>query len=516
MSIISAFGGQYPALDWAFGALPGVPGGLPAGQVVTGNSATGAQTITIATNVGATQGGQPFGMIQAGSIINVGNASNAEQVTVTSVSAASLAGFSQDWLAVNVTATFANTHGPQENVWTATFGLQEAIYAAAVAGSGTVVVTEAWYAAGGTLAMILAATIPTTANQAGVSLANTIRILDVTTLTGYALRYSSVTALAAPSIPLITQVASLVGVTGTFTAATYYVNFAYVDAKGGITLASNQYSFTATVSLAIGGSGPIAATGAVGYLVYTSATSTTYEAPVAQVTGAPAITAITLGGVKCFQIGTPFAVAAPGTSALAVVPVESPAYPTAVLPIQMQSMIEPFNTVLPPFVATGVLTATTALEYGRLDLPAGFLNSLGRTMRITVNGTFTPVSGATLIFLLELYSVYGHTGTVISTIGNTAVTSGTAAPCNFRLVYEITTAATGVTGTLETHCIATYQLVATTVATTGVAATSLDNTSAASGTVDLTKRDTLSFQMNSGTQNVTTIQARQVIVEVLA
>jgi hypothetical protein len=219
--------------------------------------------------------------------------------------------------------------------------------------------------------------------------------------------------------------------------------------------------------------------------------------------------------VKCFQIGTPFAVAAPGTSALAIVPVEATAYASALLPVQSQNMIEPFNTVLPPFVATGTVTATDALEMGRLDLPAGFLNSIGRTMRITVNGTFTPVSGATLLFTLELYSVYGHTGTVISTIGNTAVTSGTAAACNFRLVYEITTAATGATGTLETHCIAVYQLVATTVASTGVAATSLDNTSAASGTVDLTKQDTLSFQINSGTQNLTTAQIRQAIVEVL-
>ena len=48
-----------------------------------------------------------------------------------------------------------------------------------------------------------------------------------------------------------------------------------------------------------------------------------------------------------------------------------------------------------------------------------------------------------------------------------------------------------------------------------VAAVSLDNTSAPSGTVDLTKQDTLSFIANSGTQNLTTYQIRQLIVEVL-
>ena len=136
MSIVSAFAGTYSALDWAFGCpLAVCP---PPLSVVSGNSATGVGTITIATPVASTQGGAPFSPIQAGTIINVGNASNIEQVTVTSVSTSSLAGFGQDWLAVTVTATFSNLHGALENVASATFGLQEAINVAAGAGGGTV------------------------------------------------------------------------------------------------------------------------------------------------------------------------------------------------------------------------------------------------------------------------------------------------------------------------------------------------------------------------------------------
>lgn len=517
MSLITRFAGQYNALSFNYGG--NTTGSPDAIDVLQGNPATGAGSVFVNCNFAVDQGSNVFSPFVSGQTIQIGRGAALETVTLTAVGTPTLVGPEPSAYSISLSATFSYVHGYGDPVFSATYGLQEAINVAAGAGSGTIIVDEAWYAAGGTLAIILAAIFPVTANAAGVSLANTLRILDLTTLTYYALRYSTVTALVAPTIPLSSQVASLPGVTGTFSASTsYYINFAYVDAKGGITLASSQFTLTssATANLAIGGSGPIAETGAVGYLVWTSATTTTYLAPVVQVTGASAATIITCGGVKCFQIGTPFAVASPGTSALAVVPVEATAYAAAALPIQSQSMIEPFNTILPPFVATGVVTATTALEYGRLDLPAGFMNSIGRTVRITVNGTITPVSGATLIFSLELYSVYGHTGTVISTIGNTAATSGTAAPSNFRLVYEITTAATGTTGTLETHCIAVYQLVATTVATTGVAATSLDNTSAASGTVDLTKQDTLSFQINSGTQNLTTVQARQVIVEVLA
>ena len=512
MSLITRFAGQYNALSFNYGGTnTGAPDAI---DVLQGNPNTGAGTVYVSANFTVDQGANAVMPFVSGQTIQIGRGTALETVTLTAVGAPTLVGPEPSAYSIPLSATFSYVHGYGDPVFSATYGLQEAINVAAGTGSGTVIVDEAWYAAGGTLAIILTAIIPVTANVAGVSLANTLRILDVTTLTFYELRYSTVTPLVAPTIPLITQVASLAGVVGTFTAATYYVNFAYVDAKGGITLASSQYSFTATVSLAIGGSGPVAETGAVGYLVFTSATTTTYLAPVVQVTGAPTATIITCGGVKCFQIGTPFAVAAPGTSALAVVPVEATAYPTALLPVQSQNMLEPFNAVLPPFVATGTVTATSALEMGRLDLPAGFLNSIGRTLRITVNGVYTPVSTATLIFILELYSVYGHTGTVLVTIGNTIASSGTST-ANFKLVFELTTAATGVTGTIEAHCLAIFQAVTSTAGSTGAAVATLDNTSAASGTVDLTKQDTLSFQVNSGTANLTTAQIRQCIVEVL-
>jgi len=515
MSLITRFAGQYNALSFNYGGAGyGPPDSI---NVLQGNSSTGAGTVYVDASFFIDQGANAVFPFVIGQTVQIGRGAALETITLTAVGTPTLVGPEPSAYAISLSATFSYVHGYGDPVFSATVGLQEAINTAASAGGGTIIVDESWYAAGGTLAIILAAIIPVTANVSGVCLANTLRILDVTTLTFYELRYSTVTPLVAPTIPLSSQVASLTGVTGTFAASTsYYINFAYVDAKGGITLASSQYTLTssATANLAIGGSGPVAETGAVGYLVWTSATTTTYLAPVVQVTGASAATIITCGGVKCFQIGTPFAVASPGTSASAIVPVEATAYATALLPVQSQNMIQPFNAVLPPFVATGLISGT-ALEMARQDFPAGFLNALGRTLKVTAIGTFTPVSGATLTFSVELWSVYGHTGTVIVTVGPTAVTSGTAAPCNFMIECWITTAATGATGTLEAHARFTYQLVATTVATTGVAATSLDNTSAASGTVDLTKQDTLSFLLLNATQNITTAQVRQLITEVL-
>lgn len=502
----SVFGGQYNARLFNYGGTnSAAPPNSP--QVLTGNSTTGSSTIQASSNKCVTIDSLNFAPFSTNAPISLGIGANRETVTPTAVGGTSNVGFAPNDAAVSVSASFTYIHGPNEQIASGTFGLQEAINFAASTGSGTVIVDAEWYILGGTLAMILAATIPVTANALGVSMANTIRVLDVSTLTSYALRYSTNTLLAAPTIPLSSQLASLTGVTGTFAASTTYFNFVYVDAKGGLTAASSQYSVTPTVNLAVGGSGPIAETGAVGYLVYSSTTTTTYQAPVAQVTGAPAATIITCGAVKCFQIGTPFAIAAAGTNALAVVPVEATAYAAAILPIQQLNFVEPFNAVFPPFAATGVVTFGTALEWGRFDLPAGQLNSIGRALEIEFWGTYTPVSTATLILSMELYSVYGHTGTVVFTLGATVASTGTAA-ANLHGKLILVTSATGATGTVECHGVVEFQSVTSTAGTTGAAVVTMDGVQAVSGSVDLTKQLTASMIINSGTANLTTSQIR--------
>ena len=153
MSIISSFTGRYSALDFAFGTQ-GSTSSPPALQVVSGNSATGAQTITVSTSIDPTQGGQPVPILTVGSSIIVGAAANAETVTITALGTASLSGFSPVTGSVTITATFSNTHGPQEPVTSATFGLQEAINYAVLNGGGEVAITPAWYKAGGTATII--------------------------------------------------------------------------------------------------------------------------------------------------------------------------------------------------------------------------------------------------------------------------------------------------------------------------------------------------------------------------
>jgi hypothetical protein len=505
MSIVSSFAGRYSALDYAYGIIgpsEGGPGG-PSLQIGTGNGSTGASSIVLVSSITNTTGGNIQIPVSTNTPITIGIGSNAETVTPTAVSQGNLGSAGPGITSATISATFANLHGPQEPVTSGTFGLQEAINVANVNGGGVVVVTARWYSLGGTVAIIQAATLPTN---------GTVIIEDVSNGATSPIRWgtspNSLTVVSAPSAATSSTVASQPGVTGTWTAITIHCLFTYVTADGGETLASSDYSFTATASVAIGGSGPAAATGAVGYKVYlgANATTTCYQAPVIAANG----TVIQCGPVAAFKIGTPFSVATATTSAGNLIPVQSGAFPTGPQPIASPSMYQPFATVYPPFAVTGGVTAGTAVEIGRVNLPTGFLNYVNRTLRLKLIGYFTPVSTATLILSVLLESVYGTTTTTLFTV-TTPATSGTA-HSTFILDVVLQTASTGATGTIEAHGLLNY---VGATATASAALSAVDNVIAVSAAADLTKQDVLSFQINSGTANLTQSQLRTTIVEVL-
>ncbi len=494
MSIISSFGGRYPALDYAYGTS--APSAPPALQVGQGNSSTGSASITIINPVTETQGGVSLSVLAVGTPITVGNSGNAETVTVTAVGAASLGAAGPAAGAVTITASFANLHGPQENVTSSTFGLQEAINFANAQGGGTVLVSPRWYTLGGTVVMIQAAVLPTN---------GTVRIFDELNLEFWANRSQSLSLVAAPSIPLSTQLAPNT-LTGTFTAATYYFNFIYVTANGGLSLASSQYSVTCTAN-GVSGSGPIASTGAVGYLVASSVTSTTYinNPNAATSTG----TVIQCGSIACFKIGTSFIISAPGTSALPLVPPLSTAFTTVQpAPFASPAMAQPFQTTFGPFTSTGSITSGT-VEAARVDLPTGFLNQVGRTLRVKFNFIFTPVSTGALLPTLNLYSLYGTTSVALWTV-TTVNTSGTTAS-NGMIEVDLTVAATGATGTVEAHG---FMVAHSATASHPAMLATGDAIQAASSAIDLTKQNTLTLSFTETTAAVT-VQVRQMTVEIL-
>lgn len=491
MSNRSRFAGRYNANDYNYGGLGSTtPGPL---VVSTGNSATGVGTLTLTLGQVTLSDGTNFAPLNINAPILVGAGSNAEIVTPTAVSNAS----PSVPYTTTVTATFANLHGG-DPVASATFGLQEAINAADAAGGGIVVVNGQWFQNGGTVTIIQAATLPTNGG---------VKIEDITSspVLTYANSPSSVTVLAVPATATSAVVASQTG-TGTWAASTTHVVFSYVTACGGETLTSADYSFTATLNVPIGGSGPIAATGAVGYRVYIGTTA--WLAPVIAANG----TVIQCGPLAAFKIGTPFSIAALTTSALATIPLQSTAFGgVKPMPFASPNMVEKFQTVYGPFAATSTVTAGTALEWGHVQLPTGFLNQIGRTLRLTILGYFTPVSTATVIMTVKLASVFGTTTTTMFTV-TTPASSGTTA-ANINLTVYMTTAATGAAGTIESHG---SMLWGGATATAGLLVAAGDSVQAVSSAADLTLQDCLQVTINSGTANLTTSQLRTMIVEVLS
>ena len=488
----SRFAGLFNANEFAYGVGPTPPAAL----VVDIGNQSGGTSLTLAFGYITLADGTKYFPLSTNAPVTVGIGSNAETVTPTAVS--SNGNTSYD--GVSFTSPIANTHGTGDQVTSGTFGLQEAINYAAGFGGGVVVVDARWALFGGTSAMLAAAVLPTNGSV-------TIQDNRGTGIQFWQNRATS-TVIAAPAAASALLVASQVGVVGTWTAITEHVLFTYVTATGGETLASSDYSFTATVSLAIGGSGPAAATGAVGYKVYigANATTTCYQVPCIAANG----TVIQCGPTACFAIGTPFSVATATTAAGNLIPALSSAFGT-VISAPNASIPPPFPSVTGPYAATGTLTYGTAIEAARVPLPKGYLNYIGRTLRITFDGNYTPVANATLIVNLIISSVYGTTNTTVFTVTTPASSGTSAANINGSIYMETT--ATGASGTVECHGTLVY---GGATGTAGLLVSAGDSVQAVSSAADLTAQDFLVIQFNSGAANLTTAQVRKLRIEVLA
>lgn len=148
---VTRFAGIYNAVDYAYG----VPGSSPAAlKISTGNQATGSQTVTVAYGFTTLSDGGDIYPLSTNAPIYVGSGPAIEKVTPTSITCPS----PRVYNTCQFTATFTQIHGSGDPVTTATVGLQEALNQAHILG-GSVVVDGKWTTAGGTSAIINAATV---------------------------------------------------------------------------------------------------------------------------------------------------------------------------------------------------------------------------------------------------------------------------------------------------------------------------------------------------------------------
>lgn len=147
------FAGMYRALDYAYGVV-----GVPGLQVDQPASTTGStQTLNLAFGTVTLGDGTVIAPLNTNAPINIGTGSNADTVTPSAVSDPTPSVYQSTTLTAT---TFSHSHGTGDLVASATVGLQEALNDAGAAGGGVVIVDAGWVKAGGTQAMLVAASIP--------------------------------------------------------------------------------------------------------------------------------------------------------------------------------------------------------------------------------------------------------------------------------------------------------------------------------------------------------------------
>lgn len=147
-------------------------------------------------------------------------------------------------------------------------------------------------------------------------------------------------------------------------------------------------------------------------------------------------------------------------------------------------------------VSADLLTDQNLLSF---PIPAGALNTVGRTLRVSSAGLYTTQAGQTPVVTVK---VKLGSLTLLSWASTATSAAATDMPWNFAV--DITTAVVGASGTLEVHGNLVFNL----GTTPGVASDVIpDTNTAAVGTIDLAAAQTLQITIAFSTQPSTPFNA---------
>lgn len=159
---------------------------------------------------------------------------------------------------------------------------------------------------------------------------------------------------------------------------------------------------------------------------------------------------------------------------------------------------------------TALTAITTAQNLVALTLNKGFLNRIKRTL--LVSGSLVYTSPGTTTPTISIAITLG--GVTLCTITTAAISSTASTNMPIQFQFQIEVAATGATGTLETHGQVSANLTANTPA--GQIATFLDTNTAVSSAVDLTSSLALACTIASSGAGITGATLRQGTIELVA
>ena len=511
--LVTEFAGNKNAIQFYYGG-PGIS--FPALSVASGNAATGAsQTITLVSGATVSSSGAALNPVTTNTPITVGIGSNAETVTPTAVSNCNLTssitagpGTPQ----CTITGTFNNIHGPQEPVTSGTYGFQEAVNRANSQGGGTVIVDATWGKSGGTNTIIGAA--------AGFS---NVYVLDNRGLAQayWTLQPSTLTSLAVPA----TQTTSTVTFAGTGTwNGTYYVCVSYIDALGGegpCSLTSAGLASGTNTIMSI--TAPAASTGAIGWRAYAGTTyNGAYLLPITSAvctltTLESVMPACAIGAAAVFPtlLVSTTSLRPNAQSPTVNLNLTMPQGHTALAYQPSGGVPQYFQTNYGPFPAFGSLTSGQVALLGSVNLPAGFLNTIGRTVRVTGKIALTTLNTATLPYITISTAWAGGltAGAPVAICSLVPAAAGATATANETFSCTLTTNAIGATavGSIMTNG---WELLSAAAGGALTGAT-VDTGTAAIGSLGLFSQDTMSVIYTSTTNATGGEQLLDLHIEVL-
>lgn len=482
--------GVYYAPNYAFGY-----GSIPAGYVESGIAATGSGTLTMRIGYVSLPDGRKIVPYSTSAPIFVGSGTNQEKVTPSAVSGCypvDVSGFS-----CQITATFANLHGRGEAVYSASFGLQEAINDAVGGGGGTVTVDQWW---GGGNGSPLAGT-NTILNAALVY--SSVSIIDYrtgiprpwnATPTGAALAVPT-TLTAQTACDATHQFCSDANVAGSasYAGGTLFGCAAYVDILGNEGPCSLTASFTDVSTKAIDMASPAASTGAVGWIPYLSLDAGTYAqaykiTPTAAICALSTLTPIpscaitnttygsvgsTFGANALFNGGAQITgypvntsqhftkLASTAMTAASLTPVSNSSVSYSYAPGNRIGSCQISSANVVNYAASGSSATTIPNAVATWTIPANCFNYIGAEFRVSGKFTFTD-GGDTSTKVLVAWDASGtNTTTVPTTLCSMVDTAtGTAAAYNGTWYCSVKVATTGATGTALVDGYANLKLAA--------------------------------------------------------
>jgi hypothetical protein len=488
--------GKFVANNYNYGNP--TPGGQSSagGQVVTGNTVTGSATITVRQGYIVLPDGRSVMPFAVGVPIVISDASP-ELVVPTAVSGCSntkqgvAGGADAPFVTCSITASFAAVHGAYAQVLSGTAGTAEAANDAFNWGGGVVVLAPGWkqglntsctgcYA---TAAAALQALLP----YPNVSFEDD----QVGPPVYWNVTPAAATSFSAPSALTSSTAFSSLTVTGSasYTGGTIHVCYALVDVMGNEGPCSEDYSFTDTSAMAIQFTAPPAATGAVGWIPYigleSGAANNEYQVklvtqptviavyPVA-VAGLCTLTTIETITPACAITNTSYGQTGSGAVVAAYPVVTSPqavgtggqdgSAPTSYYEGNTNSrtvyqyqpgasvgttMIERSSN---PFHITTAAASTVPQILGTLTMPVGFMNYVGRSIRICGLAYSTTQGASTVVAIKFEWDAQGSdvtTGLPVILGGplvTNTLTTGTVASFSFCQDLTTTVASASATG----------------------------------------------------------------------